>query len=361
LRFAASIFVWFYSTIVLIYCLKFGHWLFLIIKSNDLGRRNLIHKIDLTPPKLLQTLIESRRVFNLDNCELNIYESYQKAFGVPLAFKDLVITSMVTGRKVMHLANHPDFEYLPGETVILPANQPMVIDFPESTHRKPTQCIALMINSEYVRDTMQFLNSSYNSGSDDQHTWNIDFSQYHFSNDAEIAETINKIIRNCSSGDKAKNIYADLSLKELLIRLVQSQYLRRVETDKNNRKNFNREHFLLDYIQGHLTEKLGMDSLSRKAYMSRNEFFKWFRQQFGISPLEYINRERIKLAKQLLGTQNTTVTEIAYQCGFTDVNYFVRLFKKSEGITPGTFREFAVKDCLAIVPSVRKGISRLTD
>ncbi len=312
-----------------------------------MARRNLIDKIELTPPKKLQTLIENRRVFNLNNCELNIYESYQKAFGVPLTFKDLVITSMVTGKKVMHLDNHPDFAYLPGETVILPANQRMVIDFPESTHMHPTQCIALTVNSLYVRETMQYLNECYNSGTDDHHEWNIDFSQYHFSNDAEIAETINKIIRNCGSTDKAKNIYTDLSLKELLIRLVQSQYLRRVEMDKNDKKNFNRQHFLLDYIHGHLTEKLGVDSLSRKAYMSRNEFFKWFRQQFGISPLEYINRERIKLAKELLATQHTTITETAYQCGFTDVNYFVRLFKKAEGITPGTFKEFIVKDSLA--------------
>jgi len=316
----------------------------------------LIHKIDLTPAKQLQTLIENRRVFNLNNCELNIYESYQKAFGVPLMFKDLVITSMVTGRKVMHLSHLPDFEYLPGETVILPANQSMVIDFPESTHKNPTQCIALTVNSEYVRDTMQYLNTCYNSGSDDGHSWDIDFNQYHFSNDAEIAETINKIIRNCSSSDRAKNIYADLNLKELLIRLVQSQYLKRVEIDVN--KNANRQHFLIDYIHGHLTEKLGADTLSRKAYMSRNEFFRWFRQQFGISPLEYINRERIKLAKQLLGNENKTVTETAYQCGFTDVNYFVRLFKKSEGITPGTFKDIVVRESLTLSPVVAKGISK---
>ena len=55
-------------------------------------------------------MIENRRVFNLNNCELNIYESYQKAFGVPLTFNDRVITSMVTGKKVIHLSNLPDFE-----------------------------------------------------------------------------------------------------------------------------------------------------------------------------------------------------------------------------------------------------------
>jgi AraC-like DNA-binding protein len=311
-----------------------------------LARRHLIHRIDLTPPEKLQTLVENRRVFNLNNCELNIYESYQKAFGVPLTFNDLVITSMVTGKKVMHLNNHPDFAYLPGETVILPAKQSMLIDFPESTHSNPTQCIALTVNSEYVESTMEYLNGCYNRNSDDNHDWYIDFSQYHFSNDPEIAATINKIIRNCSSGDKAKNIYTDLSLKELLVRLVQSQYLKRIEMESDKR-NSSRQHFLLDYIHGHLTEKLGVDALSRKAYMSRNEFFKWFRMQFGITPLDYINRERIKLAKKLLSSKETTVTETAYQCGFTDVNYFVRLFKKSEGITPGTYKDFVLRDPLA--------------
>jgi AraC-like DNA-binding protein len=321
-----------------------------------LGNKNLIQKIDLTPPNQLKTMIENRRVFNLDHCELNIYESYQKAFGVPLTFNDLVITSMVTGKKVMHVDNLPDFEYLPGETVILPAHQSMRIDFPESKHRKPTQCIALTVSSDYIQDTMQYLNDCYNSGTDDSHVWNIDYSQYHFSNDAEIAETINKVIRNCSGSDRAKNIYVDLSLKELLIRLVQSQYLKRIEIEKNDQKNASRQHFLIDYIHGHLSDKLGIDGLSRRAHMSRNEFFKWFRKQFGVSPLEYINRERIKLAKQLLGNHNTTVTEAAYQCGFTDVNYFVRFFKKSEGITPGTFKEVVLRESLVLNPIITKDI-----
>jgi AraC-like DNA-binding protein len=73
--------------------------------------------------------------------------------------------------------------------------------------------------------------------------------------------------------------------------------------------------------------------------MSRNEFFKWFKEQFGITPLEYINRERIKLAKQILSDKENSVSSVGYQCGFTDVNYFVRLFKKAEGITPGAYKE----------------------
>ena len=185
-------------------------------KHHCLGRKNLIHKIDLTPSKQLQTLIENRRVFNLNNCELNIYESYQKAFGIPLAFQELVITSMVTGRKVMHLDHVPGLRISTrrdGDTACQSTHGDRLSGI-YSSQADPmyrTYCeLRIMFR---IRWTISM--NRYNSGSDDSHVWNIDFSQYHFSNDVEMAETINKIIRNCSSRDQAKNIYADLSLKEL--------------------------------------------------------------------------------------------------------------------------------------------------
>jgi AraC-like DNA-binding protein len=240
---------------------------------------------------------------------------------------------------VMHLFDKPAFDYLPGETVILPANETMVIDFPEAEVNNPTQCIALAVDGRYVNDTLNYLDKYYNNDPDNSYNWKLQFNQYHFANDTEITGIINKLIRVCSSTDKVKNIYADLNLKELLIRLIQSQHLMQVSTEASDQRNQTRLHFLLHFIHEHLTEKISIDNLSRKAYMSRNEFFKWFKEQFGITPLEYINRERIKLAKQILSDKENSVSSVGYQCGFTDVNYFVRLFKKAEGITPGAYKE----------------------
>lgn len=298
---------------------------------------NYLQKIDLTNPKYLQTLVENRRVFNLNNCELNVFESYQQSYRVPLTFSDFVITSMVRGKKIMHLFDKPAFDYLPGQTVILPANETMVIDFPEAKIENPTQCIALAVDASHVNGTLQYLNNYYNSA-DDNHDWKLQFNQYHFDNDTEVTGLINKLIRVCSSADKAKNIFADLNLKELLIRLVQSQHLQQVAVESNDNNNHSRLHYVLHYIHQHLTEKIPVDVLTRKAYLSRNMFFKWFKEQFGITPLEYINRERIKLAKQLLSDKQNSITSVSLQCGFSDVNYFVRLFKKTEGITPGAYQ-----------------------
>lgn len=298
---------------------------------------NKLHHIDLTPPKYLQTLVESRRTFNLNNCELNIFESYEQTYNVPLAFNDFVITSMVRGKKIMHLDNKPAFDYVPGETVIVPANELMRIDFPEAKEDNPTQCIALAVDASYIRDTLHYLNQYYTK-ENNSHEWKLQFNQYHFDNDNEVSDLINKLIRICSGGETGKNIYADLNLKELLIRLVQSQYMQQVSSEIPTHSNHSQLHYLMNYIQENITEKILIDTLCKKAYLNRNTFFKLFKDQFGLTPLEYINHERIKMAKKLLAETDQSVKEISFQCGFTDVNYFVRLFRKKEGITPGIYK-----------------------
>ena len=305
--------------------------------------KHYLNKVDLTHPKYLQTLVENRRIFNLNNCELNVFETYQNSYHIPLTFNDFVITSMVRGKKVMHLFDKPAFDYLPGETVIVPANETMIIDFPEATKENPTQCIAMAVDTSYVKDTMCYLNNYYNS-TEDKHEWKLQFNQYHFANDNEVTNIINKLIRICSGTDKGKNIFADLNLKELLIRLVQSQHLQQVTMESHHHQNESRLHYVLNYIHEHLTEKIAVDALSRKAYLSRNVFFKWFKEQFGITPLDYINQERIKLAKQMLAQPNYKIQTVSYMCGFNDVNYFVRLFKKMEGITPKAYQDCMVRN-----------------
>lgn len=305
--------------------------------------KNYLDKIALTHPKYLQTLVENRRIYNLNNCELNVFESYQQSCLVPLTFNDFVVTSMVRGKKVMHLFNQSGFDYLPGETVIVPANKTMYIDFPEAQADNPTQCIALAVDAGYINDTLHYMNRQYNQDPDGAHDWKLQFNHYHFINNTEITGLMNKLVRTCSSGDPAKNIIADLNLKELLVRLLQTQFLQQLEQEKDLYNNRSRKHFVLNYIHKNLTDKIEVDTLCRIVYMSRNIFFKWFKDQFGQTPVEYINRERIKLSKQLLQDKQNKIATIGYQCGFTDSNYFVRLFKKMEGITPGDYRQCMIK------------------
>ena len=71
-----------------------------------------------------------------------------------------------------------------------------------------------------------------------------------------------------------------------------------------------------------------------KAYLSR-----FFASQNGARINDYINEKRIEKAKKMLTNQTKSATEIALECGFTNIVTFMRIFKKREGITPGKFRD----------------------
>jgi AraC-like DNA-binding protein len=57
------------------------------------------------------------------------------------------------------------------------------------------------------------------------------------------------------------------------------------------------------------------------------------------SPLEYIQQERIELAKRVMANTSLSITEVCYETGFNNLNYFIRLFKRKEGVTPNVYRQ----------------------
>lgn len=191
----------------------------------------LLHKPALTHEKSLKTLVENRTIFSLDHCELNIFETYEQSDLVPLRFNDLVVTSMLRGKKVMHLFDEPGFDYLPGETVIVPGNAEMKIDFPEASKENPTQCIALAIDNHIITDTLDFLNEKYPKDGKNN-LWKLDHENYFFYNNVELAATINKLIKECMGDSITKDAIADLTLQELIIRIIQTQTAKRFSEDK---------------------------------------------------------------------------------------------------------------------------------
>lgn len=303
-----------------------------------MGTMHKIQPLALTNQNKLATLVENRTAYTLNQCELNVFETHRESYLVPLTFNDFVVTSMLRGKKVMHLYDKMGFDYLPGESVIVPPQVTMKIDFPEANLHNPTQCTALAIDDHHIRRTIDYLNEYFPRAGKNT-SWSFNLSECHFYNNEEIAFLINKLIRICTSNDPGKDVLADLALKELVVRIMQTQSLNRQVSDKTTENGSHPMGFIIGYIKTHLQNRITIEELSGKACMSKPTFYRTFKREFGISPLEYIIREKISLSKELLTrNQELNITEVSYECGFSDVNYFVRLFKKSEGITPGRFR-----------------------
>lgn len=296
----------------------------------------LLNKPALTHEKSLKTLVENRTIFSLDHCELNIFETYQKSELVPLKFNDLVVTSMLRGKKIMHLFDEPQFEYLPGETVIVPSNVEMKIDFPEASKENPTQCIALAIDHKIITDTLDFLNEKYPKEGKNN-LWKLDHENYFFYNNVELAGTINKLIKECMGNSITKDAIADLTLQELIIRIIQTQTAKRFENEKYIDSSSPISPSIA-FIKNNIRESINLKDLSDKACMSTTSFYRYFKRELGMSPIEYILNEKIKHAKKLLSNPNIHVNEVSYASGFEDCNYFIRLFKKYEGVTPKQYQ-----------------------
>lgn len=95
----------------------------------------------------------------------------------------------------------------------------------------------------------------------------------------------------------------------------------------------------LKYIEKHYAEKICTQSLADMSHVSEGHFCHIFKETFGKTAKEYINEVRIAKAVDLIKTTDMTIIEIAFYCGFTDANYFARIFKKHKGVTPTSLRE----------------------
>lgn len=95
----------------------------------------------------------------------------------------------------------------------------------------------------------------------------------------------------------------------------------------------------INYINANLANPLLVQDISGAANISTSYFHQRFVQETGMTPADYRTRQRIQRAKQLLKNPKLSVTEIAYQLGFSSSQYFSSVFKRYTGHTPTSFRK----------------------
>ena len=88
------------------------------------------------------------------------------------------------------------------------------------------------------------------------------------------------------------------------------------------------------YIQSHLGDSLTVPLIASQVNYSRAYLSKVFRNCLGMSVMEYVEEERIRMAKQLLAENELSVTDISRRLGFSSVHYFSRRFRIRTGSAP---------------------------
>lgn len=291
--------------------------------------------VNTTPIDRLKTEVENKTTYAINNCALSIFETHKKAENVRLTFDGFTITSMLRGKKVLHdSSTNNQLNYLPGESFILKADAEMVIDFPEANHANPTQCTALVIDNDYLKKQLTYINENFPKERELADEWDMNIDQLWLQNDEKIAILGNRLIKIFSGNDPLKDILVDIKLKELMVSIMRLQNFNQLsDTQQNNHVN-ERFRAVIEYIRRNITSSFNTAELSKMACMSKSVFYRAFTNEFGLPPNQLILNEKIRFAKAMMQNEQVKIKEVCFAAGFSDPNYFSRIFKKIEGVSP---------------------------
>lgn len=92
------------------------------------------------------------------------------------------------------------------------------------------------------------------------------------------------------------------------------------------------------FIENHYTEKITLEELAQLSHLSKNQFLRVFQETYHTTPMNYLNDLRMTKSCEDLRHSNEKITQIALENGFSDSNYFSRLFRKKMGVSPKEYK-----------------------
>lgn len=161
-------------------------------------------------------------------------------------------------------------------------------------------------------------------------------------NIANLQESVIKIIDEFA----LKEPFFELSLRANLLMFFKNLYVNKERlfnydqlTDNKNEINSYKCKKIILYLEENYKNRITLEDISTHVGFSKEHFCRFFKKNFSMSFVTYLNQMRIKKAEYLLLNTNLKVIDIALESGFEDTNYFTSIFKKETKMTPSDYRK----------------------
>ena len=162
---------------------------------------------------------------------------------------------------------------------------------------------------------------------------------------------IQNAVYPCPYLDQAYKIFEELTAPETytdaedgycmlsgLFRLLALHAKANAGTEKKKRSEFTKT--ILDYIHQHYAHQITEQELAALVNLSVNYMHRKFCEDMAQPPIQYLNRFRVRCSKRLLNETDFSISQIAQSIGFSNANYFCRVFQKyNNGISPSQYRK----------------------
>lgn len=152
-----------------------------------------------------------------------------------------------------------------------------------------------------------------------------------------IVPLLDKIMETAASSSYIRDMQINEKLSQLLTILMEYSW-NPDKAKKSNTKCLNVSDVKM-FIDQHFTDKIALEAVAKYFNVNKSYLLRLFKESTGLTVNNYILQKRILMAKNELRFSNKTLDVIAEECGLENANYFIRIFKKIEGLTPGEYRK----------------------
>lgn len=160
-------------------------------------------------------------------------------------------------------------------------------------------------------------------------------------------EEVCRILEKALTEQKAEMPYYRENIKGMMLELLAIVFRKHLAEDVRNQDHSNKSKLVkqvAEYINGHYREELTVEAVSSACGYSRFYISKIFKEITGITVTRYINATRIEQARTLMKSTDMSLSEIAIQCGFMNLSYFSKVFKRIETVSPNAYKSKTKKD-----------------
>lgn len=152
-------------------------------------------------------------------------------------------------------------------------------------------------------------------------------------------ERISLLFRQVTQYSRREDLYSDRILNSALALLLMELTQEYLESVSGRKDEISPSIYrVMEWVRNNCGRPLTREVVAETFQYNPDYLSMRFKKETGMGLMSYLNRERIGRAKALLSCGNISIKEAAYESGFQDEKYFMRTFKKLEGITPSQYK-----------------------
>lgn len=229
--------------------------------------------------------------------------------------------TILEGDKNITVKNR-SFNYNKDQSLLLPAHSKVYMEID-----KPTKALVYELNDDLIESVIKKIELDTSIETDLKPSREIMVNNFK----RELKDNLEQLLRS-STSLKKEPFLIDLYVQRLVYDLLHMKTASKILLEQT----INPMDKAIQYMKDHMNQQFSAKILAEQHQMSVSNFSHTFKKHTGLSPHKYMNKLKMEEARALLASHS--VTEVAFDLGFENPSYFIRIFKLYYGVTPKQYQ-----------------------